>query len=148
VKKLAILVTLVAIAGCRRQTLPSPSPANIPGAATPREAVTKFMSAARTQNIQAMADVWGDARGPVRETMEREQLEQREVVLIGCLKHDSYRVLGEAPAAGGERVLAVEVKLRDLTRSTNFYAIRGPSERWYVRTFDLESVKDICVRKA
>jgi hypothetical protein len=70
------------------------------------------------------------------------------VILIGCLKHDTYSVLGEAPAPGGERVLTVELRHRDLTRPTNFYATRGPSNRWYVRTLDIEPLRDICVRKA
>lgn len=150
-KKLAILLLLVAAASCRRQVVvasPPPSDPNAPGAATPREAVQRFMSAAKAQDLQAMAIIWGTSAGPARGTMGQQEIEQREVIMMGCLKHDSYRTGAESPASGGERVVAVEIKFRDLTRTTNFYATPGPSNRWYVRTFDLESVRDICVRRA
>jgi hypothetical protein len=106
------------------------------------------MSAAKAQDLQAMSMIWGSSAGPVRSTMGQQEIEQREVILIGCLKHDSYRVVSDNPAAGGERQLPVELKFKELTRSTNFYITPGPSNRWYVRTFDLESVRDICVRRS
>jgi hypothetical protein len=125
-----------------------PVDTNVSGAANPREAVQRFMAAAKAQDLQAMSMIWGSSAGPVRSTMGQQEIEQREVILIGCLKHDSYRILPDSPAAGGERVIPVELKYRDLTRQTNFHAVSGPAKRWYVRTFDLESLRDICVRKA
>jgi hypothetical protein len=151
VKKLAILLLVVAAASCRRQVVVAsvpPGDPNAPGAATPREAAQRFMSAAKAQDLQAMSMIWGTSAGPARATMGQQEIEQREVVMIGCLKHDTYRVVSEGPAASRERVLAVEIKFKDLTRSTNFYATPGPSNRWFVRTFDLESLRDICVRRA
>jgi hypothetical protein len=151
VKKLAILLLLVAATSCRRQvvvTSPPPSDPNAPGAATPREAVQRFMSAAKAQDLQAMSIIWGTSAGPARSTMGQQEIEQREVVMMGCLKHDDFRIASEGPAANRERVLGVDVRFRDLTRSTNFYATPGPSNRWFVRSFDMESLRDICVRKA
>ena len=150
-KKLAILLLFVAVASCGRQvvvTSPPPSDPNAPGAASPREAVQRFMTAVKAQDLQALSMIWGTSAGPARGTMGQQEIEQREVIMMGCLKHDSYRLGSDSPASAGERVLAVEVKFRDLTRSTNFYATPGPSKRWYVRTFDMESVRDICVRRA
>ena len=95
---------------------------------------------------------WGTATGPMLKSSEskeaKDSREQREIILMCYLKHDSYRVLGEAPAKNGERVLAAEVKFRDLTRSTNFTVTRGPNDRWFVRQFDIEALRDICARKA
>lgn len=105
------------------------------------------MESAKTQNLEAMADIWGTSAGPARSTLSRERWEQSEVIMMGCLKHDSYRVLGEAPAAGGERVLAVELKYADLTKATNFFLTRGPAERWYVRQFEMEPVRNICTAR-
>jgi hypothetical protein len=150
VKKLAILLLFVGAASCRQKVVETPAPAvdaNVSGAANPREAVQRFMAAAKAQDLQAMSMIWGSAAGPVRSTMGQQEIEQREVILIGCLKHDNYRVMPDSPAAGGERVIPVEVRYKELTRSTNFHAVLGPSRRWYVRTFDLESLRDICVRK-
>jgi hypothetical protein len=148
VKKLAIVLVFV-LAGCRRQVqVASPTGPSLPGATSARDALQKFMTAAKAQDIQAMSNVWGTSSGPARSTMERDELEKREIIMMTCLKHDSYRVLGEAPAPAGERVMAVEVRFKDLTPSTNFTAVRGPSERWYIRTLELEALREICARKA
>ena len=146
VKKLAV-VALLAVAACHRQVrVGSALTSNTPGGATPREAVQLFMSAAKAQDIQAISNVWGTAAGPARSTMDKTELEMREIILMCYLAHDSYHVLGEAPGVNGERVLAVEVKYQDLTRSTNFYATRGPASRWYVARFDNIALQDICAR--
>lgn len=146
-KKLAIVLLLV-VAGCRRQVVVgSASGVNTPGAANPREALQLFMAAAKSQDIQAMSNVWGSSAGPARSTISREELEMRAIYMMACLKHDSYQVLGEAPAPGGERVMAVEIRYRDLTRPTNFTATRGPADRWYIRTLELEPLNDICPRR-
>ena len=105
------------------------------------------MAAAKAQNLDAMSLVWGSAAGPARSTMDRTTWEQREVIMMTCLRHDSYRVQGEAPAAGGERVLLVELKFGDLTRSTNFYATLGPEQRWFVRSLDTQALESICLKR-
>ena len=106
------------------------------------------MAAAKSENLDALSFVWGDQRGPARSTMSREQWEQREVIMMGCLKHDSYRVIAESPAAGGERMMTVELKFRDLTRSSNFYAVPGPDQRWFLKSFDIDPLMAICQRRA
>ena len=153
VKKIAIVLLLV-VASCRRTVLvsgPTNSMNGLPGARTPREAAQRFMAAAKSQDLQEMGLSWGTAEGPAikgsENRDEKETREQREIILMCYLKHDTYRVLGEAPASNGERVLALEVKYKDLTRSTNLVAARGPNERWFVRQFDIEALRDICARK-
>lgn len=149
-KKLAILLLLVAATSCRRQVVTPPSAVdtNASGGATARDAVQRFMVAAKAQDLQAVSLVWGTANGPARASMKQDELEMRIVSFLGCLKHDSYMVRSDGPASAGERSMSVELKFRDLTRSTNFYVTPGPSNRWYVRAFDLESLRDICVRKS
>jgi hypothetical protein len=150
VKKLAIVLVLV-VASCRTAAVAGPVPANAPGAATPRDAVVRFLKAAGNQDVQEMGLAWGTVDGPAmgdKESRdERETREQREIVQFCYLKHDSYQVLGEAPARNAERVLAVELKFKGLTRPTNFTVTRGPSNRWYVRAFDIEALRDICAKK-
>ena len=147
-KKLAI-VGLLIMAACQQRpvsvtTAPS---ANTPGAASAREAVQKFMAAAKAQDLQALSDIWGTTAGPARNTMGREELEQREIILMCYLKHDSYRVVSEGPATNGERALVVESKYQDLTRQGNFFVTPGPAGRWYVRQFEVEKFNDICRRR-
>ena len=151
-KKLAIVALLVVSACTRTVVVSSPQTTpGQPGATTPRDAISRFMSAAKNQDLQALGMIWGSAAGPAMKSSEsgeeKDTREKREIILMCYLKHDSFRVLGEAPAANGERVLALEVKYQGLTRSTNFTVTRGPSERWYVRQFDIEALRDICARK-
>jgi hypothetical protein len=150
-KKLAIVVLLVAAAaaaGCRRTAgVGGPGTVNEPGAATARQAVDKFMAAAHSQDLQAMSLVWGTSQGPAIQTMDKEERDQREIIMMCHLKHDRFQGLGEAPSTAGERAIAVELKFKDLTRSTNFYLTRGPNNRWFVRSFDLEPLREICAKR-
>ena len=154
---LVLLLVLAAVGACRRQVqVASPPPAaggaggvtyTGTGGASAREALERFMAAAKTQDLDAMSVAWGTSAGPVRSTMSREEWEMREVVIMRCLRHDSYRVTGEVAAVGAERMMVVEMKFKDLTRSTNFYVVQGPSQRWYVRHFDREPIEAICQRR-
>lgn len=151
VKKLAIVVLLV-FAGCRRQvqvaSVPTAGP-NVSGAATPREAVQVFLATAKAQDLQAFSNIWGSSTGPARTSAEMgtAELEQREIILMKCLRHDSYSVLGETPAVGGERVFNVELKLGSLTARSDFTATPGPASRWYLRNFDVPKLQLICQKR-
>lgn len=92
------------------------------------------MSAVKAQDLQAMDASWGDKNGAVRDSkvMSREDREQRELVLMRCLKHDKFRIIGEGPAADGERVLQVELTTGTLMRIADFYTAKA-SDRWYLR---------------
>ena len=146
---LVLCLTVLAV-GCKRQVqVSSPTPAQTAaglGGISARDAVNRFMNAAKVQDLDAMSVIWGTTAGPVRSTMSRPEWEMREVVFMRCLRHDSWRVLGESPAAGGERLMVVETKFRDLTRSTNFYAVQGPEQRWFVRAFDMAPLETVCQR--
>lgn len=149
-----LLVGLLAGVACQSRTVesPAPTPASLPvsgsnasGAATPRAALESFISAIRAQDLQAMSAVWGNKDGPVRDSkvFAREEMEQRELYLVRCLKNDRYRVLGESPAADNERVFSVELVRGTVTRVTDFFTARG-GDRWYVRSANMEPVRDLC----
>jgi hypothetical protein len=147
VKKLAIVLLLV-VAACQRKVVVGTAPnSNDPGGATPRDAVTRFMAAAKAQDLQAFANVWGSSAGPARGTMAAEELEKREIIMMCWLKHDSFRVISEAPAENQERVFTIESKYQDLTRSANYFVTLGPGRRWYVRQVEVEKLNDICQRR-
>jgi hypothetical protein len=154
-KKLAIVLLLVA-ATCRRSAVvvgPPPGQRALltPGATTPREAVQRFMSAAQSQDLQALGIIWGSTDGPALKDGEKNDdkttREQREIIMMCHLKHKSYSIISDAPAERNERVLAVDVHYKDLTKSTNFWTTLGPSNRWYVRQFDIEALRDICAAR-
>ena len=119
--------------------------ASAPGAAMPRQALESFLSAVRGQDLQAMSGAWGDRDGAVRDNkkMSRAEMEQRELLLMCYFRHDKFRVLGDSPGTNGERVMSVELTKGTLARTTNFYLVQG-RERWFVRSADIEPVRDLC----
>lgn len=119
---------------------------NATGAANARAAVLAFLDAGKNQDLQALATVWGTAAGSVREAGEipRDEMEKRELVMLCYLNHDSHQIVSDAPAPNNERVLTAQLKRGSLTRTANFYAVAAPSGRWFVRTFDMESLTDLC----
>ena len=154
-RKLAILVLLVLVS-CKRQvsvtSAPSNQPAatsnpNVSGASSHREALTWFLRAAKLQEVQAMANVWGAPRGPARSFMSPQELEQRIIYMMRCLRHDSQTVLSETPAEGSKRIFSVQLKYGPLTALTDFTTTPGPEGRFYVETLQLEKVNVICSAK-
>ncbi|NUO38920.1 MAG: hypothetical protein HOQ17_17255 [Gemmatimonadaceae bacterium] len=137
-----LLVGLFLAGACTTRTVSVPESSPTQG---PRPALAEFLASVRSQDLQAMAGAWGDRDGAVRDNkkMSREEMEQRELLLMCYFKHDSYRVLGDSPGTNGERILSVELTKGTLKRTTNFYLVQG-RDRWYVRSADIEPVKDFC----
>ena len=145
-----LLIGLLFAGACKSRTVeipataPSPSasvPAsvNAPGAGSPRLAVDAFLKAVRAQDLQALSAIWGNKEGPVRssKTMTREEVEQREIVLIRCFRNESLRVLSESPAADSERLLEVELVQGTSRSVSKFFTAKG-GDRWYVRSADMD----------
>lgn len=142
-----VMVALVLIAACHRNVATSSAPAPASGqigASDASAAVRAFLAAARSQDLQAMSVVWGTQAGPVRDQLPRDEMEKRELILMKCLRHDSYEVITDSPATTGTRVLAVQLKRRDKTQATNFTVVTGPNSRWYVEKFNLEDMGSFC----
>ena len=144
---------LVAVGACTTRTTvipatPSPASTSTAGQRSPREALSTFLSAANAQDLQAMSAVWGDKDGSVRSSgkMGREEIEKREIIMMCYLRHDRYRVVSESPAVDNERVLGVELTKGRLSRTANFN-MASDGARWYVRSADLEALRDLCAEK-
>jgi hypothetical protein len=145
VKKLLIGLLLLAACSSRTTELPATRAAGVTGA---RPALDAFLSAIRAKDLQALGASWGDKNGAIRDSkrISRDELEKRELVLMCYFNHDSYKVLNEAPGQDGERVMTVSLTRGTLTRTTDFFLTRG-SERWYVRTANMDPVRDLCSKK-
>jgi hypothetical protein len=141
VKKLLIVLLLATACQTTSTVIPPQS-----AAASPRPALDQFLAAVRTQDLQAMSAAWGNKDGPVRDSkiMTRDEVERRELILMCYFKHDKYRVIGEQPAMDNERVMQVELTKGTISRTTNFFLAQG-RDRWYVRSADMEPVRDLCV---
>jgi hypothetical protein len=151
VKRTILLV--LTIAACRSSSTPSPSTsaaaANLPGAAAPRQAVERFLGAAKSQDLQELAIAWGTSKGPARDQFseaERPQLEKRLIVMLGCYDGDRHRILDEVPSDNNKRILRVELTKGGVTKTPRFTTVKGPSDRWYVEDADFAAVTALCRR--
>ena len=148
--KRSILLFLLAVVACKSGSTSSPvsgapSP-NLPGAAAPRQAVERFLGAAKSQDLQEMSIAWGTSKGPARDQFERTELEKRLIVMQGCYDTDKHRILDEQPADNGKRVLRVELTKGAVTKTPRFTTVKGPSDRWYVEDADFAAVTALCKR--
>jgi hypothetical protein len=114
------------------------------GASSPEAAVNAFMTAAKAQDLQAMSEVWGTSRGSVRETMERTEMERRQLVLISLLCQEGSQLLGSTPGTDGRRLLRVEMTRSNRTVPVIFTTVRGPGDRWFVEDLEVLRLQELC----
>lgn len=139
--KNGIAIMLLVLAAC-----PAPVRSGVEraGADSARQALEGFLGAARAQDGQRMAALWGDAEGPASDKYDKEQVEQRVMIMQRCFRHDDHRILNESPGAAGARVFFVELTKSQVARQTNFTTVQGPDGRWYVQTGDITPLQDLC----
>jgi hypothetical protein len=135
---------VAAIAACHSSPSTKPSP-DLSGAPSARGAVERFLAAVRAEDLQAMGLVWGSKAGPARQTIPREELEKREVILAQCLANDSASFLDENSAPNGDRQVRYVLHRGTLARTTLFDVQDGPDSRWYVKEIDLRDVHSCTV---
>ncbi len=123
----------------------TPASNGAPGAPDASSAVRGFMAAARLQSLQSLAMWWGDSQGPTRDHLGKDELEKRELIMLKCLKHDRYTVVGEAPATDGTHDVIVNVVYRESANTTHMTVVTGPHSRWYVQNVDLKALQSVCV---
>jgi hypothetical protein len=122
---------------------------NATGASDAAGAVRGFLAAAKAQDLQAMSMYFGNEDGPARDVLPRDELEKREIIMAGCLQHDRFEIIGDAPGTGGARVLAVQLAKPGRSASVNFETVMSPRDRrWYIKSFDLSKLmQEYCARR-
>ena len=147
-----LLIGLMLLAGCQTRTVVeqpvNTNTTNVSVASGARPALDAFLAAIRAKDLQALGANWGDKNGAIRDSkrISRDELEKRELVLMCYFNHDSYTVLNDEPVAGGERKMTVRLTRGTLARTTDFF-LTGAADRWYVRTANMEPVRDLCSKK-
>lgn len=114
------------------------------GGPAPGQAVERFLVAARTGDVRTMAAVFGTSSGSVAARDPAPEVEKRMRALACYLGHDRARLIDDAPAVRAGRVLTVELTQRELVRRPRFTVVAGPRGRWYVESFDIETLSDFC----
>jgi hypothetical protein len=95
------------------------------------------MASMKARDLQAMSAVWGTARGSVRETMPRDQMERSGTIVMGLLCPDEFRVLGSSPGDAGRRMIRGQMTRGERAIDLTFVTIQGPASRWYVEDVPL-----------
>ncbi len=151
--KRTILLLSLAVAACKSGSsagssapAPATASANLPGAVAPKQAVERFLGAAKAQDLQELSIAWGTSKGPARDQFERTELEKRLIVMQGCYDTDKYRIVDEQPGDNGKRILRVELTKGTVTKTPRFTTVKGPSDRWYVEDADFGAVTALCRR--
>lgn len=139
-RMLLVGLMLVGIGGCRRATGGMEA-----GTLTSQLAVQQFIDAAKAQDLQALSAVWGNAEGPVRDRVDRRQLEQRLLLMVCHLRHDESRIGPAEPGEGGRVQYRVELKQGALTATPWFKTIKSTqSGRWFVEDFEFAATRSFC----
>lgn len=144
-----LLIGFMLLAACTTRTVvEQPVSTSVSVASGARPALDAFLAAIRAKDLQALGANWGDKNGAIRDSkrISRDELEKRELVLMCYFSHDSYTVLSDEPVAGGERKMAVRLTRGTLTRTTDFF-LTSTAERWFVRTANMDPVRDLCSKK-
>ena len=128
-----IVLALVLLAGCRSAPREG---TEITGAPSPRAAVDRVLGAIRSQDLQALGAVWGDARGAARDIMQRDEYDKRVIVMQCYFSHDQARVLSGPTTKMDTVLFNVELIKGDIRAQTTAKTLRGPGSRWYVLTME------------
>lgn len=140
-KRIALL--LICISACRSGSVNASA-----GAATPQAAVEQMLAAAKAQDLQAVAAIWGDETGLNRDKWDRPQLESRAFILTCVLKNDSAKVTDSQSAGNGRFLVAADLTQGRNSGSTRFQAARTNEGRWLVADVDIVALqnKGFCAR--
>ena len=143
-RKILATLLLVVAAACRTAAPAAGGGPAEAGAADGPAAVERFLGAARAGDVQAMSRVFGTSEGPIASREPVADVEKRMRALQCYLTSDGSRLLGASPGAASKQVLLVELRQRELVRQTRFTVVPGPQRRWFVESFEINTLSDFC----
>ncbi len=112
------------------------------GADSPNAAIQQFLAAAQRKDLPAMAALWGTEKGPASKTMDKKELDRRELIMIQCLPHEKATLGKSSPSEAGRLKFPVELTLLTRKATPAFTAVQGPGKRWYVENFEIDQLRD------
>lgn len=145
------ILLLVLVSACRTVPVGNPSPAGMSssgtasgaaGASSPRAALDLFLSAAKSQDLQALSSVWGDENGAARERNPRREFEQSQLVLL-CLVHNDQAKVGDLRQAENGRFVTTVDMVQGKSKATVSYTVaKTPAGRWFVQSVDTKTLQN------
>lgn len=135
------LLLVLGTLGCRPRAV---APNNA-GGATSTEAVMLFVDAARRQDLQAMAMVWGNEESLTRDRVDRAELERRLLIIVCHVRHDESRIGAAQLGEAGRVIHQVETTRGSRSARIPFTTVKNArSGRWFVEDIDLRAAREIC----
>ncbi len=153
------ILLLVLVSACRTVPGGNPSSAGVAssgtssgaaGASSPRGALDLFLSAAKTQDLQALSSVWGDENGAARDRNPRREFEQSQLVLL-CLVHNDQAKVGDLRQAENGRFVTSVDMVQGKSKATVSYTVaKTPAGRWFVQSVDTKTLQNsgFCTRSS
>jgi hypothetical protein len=105
------------------------------GSATPSLAVQEFMRALADSNLTRVAQLWGNAKGPVAKTRPK-GFEKRIVIMQALLRGVQATTLGDVPADKGDMRTVTTQLMHNGCRVTIPVNVVKSKGGWLVHDFD------------
>lgn len=113
-----------------------------PGGTAPAVTVEQFLRLAAQKQYADMGYIFGTREGPVAGRDPAPEVERRMYAIAAVLEHQRFSIRDSSPVPGSPQTMQVSVELEHRGRKSQvpFTVVRGPGERWFVETIDLEKV--------
>jgi len=117
----------------------SPSAGVVPAPADPETSVSQFLTAASAGDLEAMARLWGDERGPSSSTnvIPREERTRRLTIMQRLLRSDSFQITGTNALDPAKPVVTAAISQGTRRYSVPFTVVRWQTHGWLVKEIDL-----------
>lgn len=160
-RQLILAFLLFSVVGCASRSVNDDQMA----AVAPMLSVERFLQAANTEDLDAMARLFGTASGPIADTgstlgcafkkmgswigigracTTAQQVELRMSAISQILRHEDYQIVSEDRVAGRDqptRRIGVDLDFGNGTvNDVPFIVVRSSEDRWLVEQIDLERI--------
>jgi hypothetical protein len=127
---IGLLALSAACGGRRASTVPAPS--------TPDQAVEQFLGAVNENNLELMANFWGDENGPLRRYSESER-RQRLQIMQRMLRSDNHMITATDASDPAKRILTVAMTQGSRRFAVPFTVVPVRSGGWLIREIGLDA---------
>ncbi len=112
-----------------------------PSPASPEAAIELFLDAANASDLDRMADLWGDERGPSSATnrIPRDQRAQRLAIMQRLLRNDGRRLVSSENTLPAAPVRNYELTQGSRRFTVPFTCVPSPHGGWLIREIGLDA---------
>jgi hypothetical protein len=130
--------------GGSKQTVPLPDAAPPDMDVAASLVVDQFLHAANTNDLDAMARLFGNRFGPIRDQLKSKDLDKRMFVLASALHHNSYSIVRSEIVPGRRseaKTIIVNMHFADRSLDIPFTVVRtDKGQRYLIEEFDLVKI--------